>query len=127
MKTPFLSILALLLAATLARADWVVVQKTDTAGQAIEVTTKIKGDLARVDQGDKMTVIVGAEGMTMLMHAQKMLMKMDLATMKAAIMVLECPGSNPCKAPSKMAVGIKTQKLLPPCWMSSEMGSIRGV
>jgi len=85
MKTPLLSLLALLLVATLARADWVLVQKTDTAGQAIEVTTKIKGDLARVDQGDKMTVIVGAEGMTMLMHAQKMLMKMDLATMKAAV------------------------------------------
>jgi len=62
-----------------------MVQKTDAGGQAIEVTTKIKGDLARVDQGDKMTVIVGAEGMTMLMHAQKMLMKMDVATMKAAM------------------------------------------
>ena len=66
MKTPLRSILARLLLATLARADWVLVQKADTAGQAIEITTKIQGDLARVDEGDKMTVIVGAEGLTMM-------------------------------------------------------------
>ncbi len=85
MKTPFLTFAVLLFAATLARADWVLVQKIDTAGQENLVTTKIKGDQARVEMGDKMTVIVGAEGMTMLMHAQKMMMKMDLATMKAAV------------------------------------------
>lgn len=84
MKTPALSCIALLLTATFASADWVMVQKVDTAGQPSEVTTKIKGEQARVDMGNKMTVIVGAEGITMLMHEQKMLMKMDPAALKSA-------------------------------------------
>ena len=85
MKTPTLSIVALILAATFAQADWVLVQKTNTDGKDSEVTTKIKGEQARVDMGDKMTVIVGADGMTMLMHAQKMMMKRDLSSIKAAV------------------------------------------
>ncbi|WP_395743094.1 DUF4412 domain-containing protein [Prosthecobacter sp.] len=85
MKTNIFSLIVLLLAATFARADWVLVQRTETAGKENLVTTKIKGEQARVDMGDKMTVIVGAEGMTMLMHAQKAMMKMDLATMKAIL------------------------------------------
>lgn len=85
MKTPPLFFAVLFLAATLARADWVLVQKTNTGGMENEITTKIKGEQARVDMGDKMTVIVGAEGMTMLMHAQKMMVKMDPAAMKAAV------------------------------------------
>lgn len=85
MKMHAFSFAVLLLAATFARADWVLVQKTNTAGEEHQVTTKIKGEQARVDMGDKMSVIVGAEGMTMLMHAQKMMMKMDLATMKATL------------------------------------------
>ncbi|MNP35549.1 hypothetical protein D3C76_1288860 [compost metagenome] len=36
-----------------------------------------------------------------------------MAMIKAAIMVLEWPGSRPCKAPNKMALGIKNQAL--PC------------
>lgn len=35
--------------------------------------------------------------------------------MKAAIMVLECPGSSPCKAPSTMAVGTNSHGADPPC------------
>lgn len=35
------------------------------------------------------------------------------ATMKAAIIVLEWPGSKPCKAPSKIALGMNSQAL--PC------------
>lgn len=85
MKTLALSFAALLLTSTFARADWVLVQKTITAGKEDEITTKIKGDQARVDMGGKMTVIVGAEGMTMLMHAQKMMMKRDLASIKAVV------------------------------------------
>ena len=101
MKTSIFSILMLLLAAAFARADWVLVQKTDTAGQENVVTTKIKDEQARVDMGDKMTVIVGAEGMTMLMHAQKMMMKMDLATMKAAMEMAgkAMPGQQPPAKP----------------------------
>jgi aminoglycoside N3'-acetyltransferase len=48
-----------------------LVQKTNTDGQEKEMTTKIKGDLARVDIGSEMSAILSAEGMTVLMHAQK--------------------------------------------------------
>jgi len=92
MKTRFLSLIVLLLAATHARADWVLVQKTDAEGKETVVTTKIKGEQARVDMGDKMSAILGAEGMVMMMHAQKMMMKMDLATLKAS---LEKTGKGP--------------------------------
>lgn len=85
MKTLARSVAALLFAVTLAKADWVLVQKTDADGKESEVTTKIKGDQVRVDMDGKMSVIVGAEGMTMLMHAQKMMMKKDLAEIKAAV------------------------------------------
>lgn len=85
MKTFVRPIVALLFAVAIARADWVLVQKTVTDGQEKEVTTKIKGEQARVDMGTQMSVIVGEQGMVMLMHAQKVMMKMDLATMKAAM------------------------------------------
>ncbi|MFN0079341.1 MAG: DUF4412 domain-containing protein [Prosthecobacter sp.] len=85
MKTFASSLVAFLFTATLASADWVLVQKTHADGQDKEMLTKIKGEQARVDMGEQMSVIVGAEGMLMLMHAQKVLMKMDLATMKTAM------------------------------------------
>ena len=37
-----------------------------------------------------------------------------IATINAAIMVLECPGSRPCNAPSRIAVGMKIQRLAEP-------------
>jgi hypothetical protein len=85
MKSRFLSLIVLLLAATHACADWVLVQKTDADGKETVVTTKIKGEQARVDMGDKMSAILGADGMVMMMHAQKMMMKMDLAALKASL------------------------------------------
>ncbi len=85
MKTFASAFVALLLTAMPASADWVLIQKTTADGQEKEMVTKIKGEQARVDMGAQMSVIVGAEGMTMLMHTQKMLMKMDVATMKAAM------------------------------------------
>ena len=85
MKTYALSFAVLLLATSFAAADWVMVQKTSTAGKEDQITTKIKGEQARVDMGGKMSVIVGAEGMTMLMHEQKMMMKKDLASIKAVV------------------------------------------
>lgn len=85
MKTSIRVLAVLFCTVALARADWVIVQKTNTAGEEKETVTKIKGEQARVDVGEQMSVMVGAEGMMMLMHAQKVLMKMDLATMKAAL------------------------------------------
>lgn len=48
------------------------------------MSTKIKGESARVDIGPEMSAILGADGMMMLMHQQKMMMKMDLAALKTA-------------------------------------------
>jgi hypothetical protein len=101
MKSRFLSLIVLLLAATHARADWVLVQKTDADGKESVVTTKIKGEQARVDMGDKMSAILGAEGMVMMMHAQKVMMKMDLATLKAS---LEKTGKSPSGQPAAKPV-----------------------
>ncbi len=84
MKTLARSFALLLCAATFANADWILVQKTTADGQEKEMTTKIKGESARVDIGPEMSAIMGADGMTMLMHQQKMMMKMDLAAVKAA-------------------------------------------
>ena len=38
------------------------------------------------------------------------------AMMNAAIIVLECPGSSPCRAPSSMALGMNSQEF--PCCSS---------
>lgn len=85
MKTSIYSMAALLLAATLARADWVLVEKSNRAGQESTTTMKIKDDQVRVDTGDSMSVILGGQGMTMIMHKQKMLIKRDIAALKALI------------------------------------------
>lgn len=103
--------IALILAVTFAQADWVLVQKTNTDGKEGEVTTKIKGEQARVDMGDKMSVIVGTEGMTMIMHTQKMIMKRDLATIKAAMEKLGKGGAGqsaakPVSTREKEKVGV---------------------
>src|SRR4051812_2555100 len=41
------------------------------------------------------------------------------AMMKAAIIVLEWPGSRPCRAPSRIAVGTNSQACAVPCWSRS--------
>lgn len=79
------TLLALLCTATFAKADWVVVQKTTADGQDKTITTKIKGEQARVDVGAEMSLILDAAGMTMMMHAQKVMMKADPATLKSLV------------------------------------------
>ncbi|MBE2283280.1 MAG: DUF4412 domain-containing protein [Prosthecobacter sp.] len=85
MKKITRALIVLLSAASVAHADWIIEQKTTTEGQEKKTVTRIKGEQARVDVDGQMSVIAGPEGMVMLMHTQKMLMKMDLATMKSAI------------------------------------------
>lgn len=67
-----------------AMADWVIVQKMDADGQPQELKVQIKGDKTRMDMGQQMTIFADSTtgGMTMLMHAQKMMMKMDAEAMK---------------------------------------------
>ena len=65
-------------------ADWVVIQKTTADGKVEEVSIKVKGDKTRMDIGGQMSMIAdGAAASTvMLMHAQKVMMKMDADSMK---------------------------------------------
>lgn len=101
-KLPLACCLFLLTSACL-RADWVVVQKTTTNGQTMEGKMQIKETLFRADQGDQMSVIVNsAKGSAvMLMHPQKMMMKLDgepfkrMMTMAAAV----ASGSRPVEKP----------------------------
>ncbi|WP_395739514.1 DUF4412 domain-containing protein [Prosthecobacter sp.] len=99
MKTLALSFAALILTASLASADWVLVQKVDTDGKEDTITTKIKGDQARVDMGDKMTAFMGLEGMTVLMHDQKKMMKMGIAQIKALVEMAGKAAGKPASKP----------------------------
>jgi hypothetical protein len=82
----------LFLAPFLARADLVIVQNIESAVLNGPTTMKIKGDLMRIDSpmpgglGNATTIIDSAKSKsTILMHAQKMAMEMDLgAVMKQA-------------------------------------------
>ena len=84
MKLLSLAVGVVLLSSTLARADWVIVQKSSAAGQSQETTMKLKDDKVRIDQGDQMSMIMdGASGgMTMIMHGQKSVMKLDAEKLK---------------------------------------------
>lgn len=109
MKSMSRLLLVLLSAVSMARADWVIVQTTTTEGQEKKTVTKIKGEQARVDLDGQMSVIAGMEGMTMLMHAQKVLMKVDLATMKSALETAakNLPGGGSQEVPKPVATGQK--------------------
>lgn len=68
-------------------ADWVIVQNVTTAGRSQQMTVKVKGSMARADVGKEMSMILDSDnaGVTMLMHQQKAIMKMDAATLKNAM------------------------------------------
>ncbi|HYF35501.1 MAG TPA: DUF4412 domain-containing protein [Prosthecobacter sp.] len=87
MKTFFASLALAVLTLQPAFADWVIVQKSTTDGQVQDMTFKIKGDKARFDAGAQMSVILdsSAGGATILMHAQKAVVKMTAEMMKSAM------------------------------------------
>jgi hypothetical protein len=88
MKTFLASLVLAALSIQPALADWVIVQKSTTDGQVQDMTFKIKGDKARFDAGPQMSVILdssGAGSATILLHAQKAVMKMDAEAMKGAM------------------------------------------
>ena len=80
-------IASLCLLATSACADWVVMQKATAEGKTEEIHIRIKGDQTRLDAGKEMSIIAGgADGqMTMLMHQQKMMMRLNADTLKAVM------------------------------------------
>ncbi len=85
-----LLITPLVLSILSARADVVIVQKMDSAFMKGDMTMKIKGDKSRIDMpmtpaGAMSMIIDGATGdMSTIIHGQKMVMKMDAKTLKAA-------------------------------------------
>lgn len=80
-------IVALLCAAAVGRADLVIVQKVEGSGQSGEQTIKIKGDKARTDMAQQISMITnGASGEVItLMHAQKTFLKVSAAQTKAML------------------------------------------
>jgi hypothetical protein len=68
------------------RADLTIVQKVEGAGQAGEMTVKIKGDKARVEGSPNVTTIIdGKTGeMTNLMNDRKAVVRISAEKMKAA-------------------------------------------
>ena len=77
---------ALLFVTSLVRADLVIVQKVEGGGQSGEQTIRIKGDRARIDLAQPVSMITdGAGGMVSLMHAQKSFLKISAAQTKAAL------------------------------------------
>ena len=89
MKT-LLRIVPLMLAAAIARADIVIEQKMESLVINGNMTTRIKGDLARIDMpnplgGNVITLMNFKSGemvMLMLVNQQKMAMKMNMADLK---------------------------------------------
>lgn len=84
MKTSYLLLAVSFLSLHSVLADWVVVQKATADGDTQEVSIKIKGEKTRMDVGDKMSMIADGTNanMLMLMHQQKMMMKMDADSIK---------------------------------------------
>ncbi|MGV3662007.1 MAG: DUF4412 domain-containing protein [Prosthecobacter sp.] len=102
------SLLALLCTATFASADWVLVQKTMSDGQEKTITSKIKGGKARLDMGADASVILDEAGMTMMMHAQKVMMKADAAALKSMVdAAAKMGGQTDAPKPKPVATGQK--------------------
>lgn len=80
-------IAGLCLLATSVCADWVVVQKATAEGKTEEILIRIKGEQTRLDAGKEMSIIAGAADgqMTMLMHQQKMMMRLNADTLKGVM------------------------------------------
>lgn len=83
-------------------ADWTIIQKNTTDGKAENMVIKVKRDKTRADVGDQMSVISDAAAgeVTMFMHAQKMMMKMNGDSMKG-IMALAGQMLGKDSVPSK--------------------------
>ena len=86
------------------RADLVIVQHVDGSGQSGDQTIRIKGDKARTDLAQQVSMITnGASGdIVTLMHAQKTFLKVTAAQTKTMLEQLQ-----------KLAPGVAGPKLTP--------------
>ncbi len=113
MKTPLLLAAVAVFSLQAAWADWVILQKTTTDGENQEVSIKIKGDKTRMDVGKQMTILADSatSQMTMLMHEQKMLMKMNSDMLKGVMALAgsalgaDKPAAKPVATGQKEKVG----------------------
>ncbi|HCN27372.1 MAG TPA: hypothetical protein DIT64_00985 [Verrucomicrobiales bacterium] len=113
MKAILFSLLAGLLAVPSAFADWIMIQKSTTDGQVQEVKIQIKGDKTRLDAGKQMTLIANggdSGGIVMIMHAQKMKMKLDPEKMKS-MMAMAAPALGGDKPAAKPAATGQKEKV----------------
>lgn len=106
-----LSCAVLWIAAAIGSADLVIVQKVEGGGQAGEQTIKIKGDKARTDLAQPVSVITdGASGeMSTLMHQQKTFLKVSAAQTKA--MMEQLQKAKPNVEPAKLQPTGKKEKI----------------
>lgn len=113
MKTPLLLTAVAVFSLQAAWADWVILQKTTTDGENQEVSIKVKGDRTRMDVGKQMTILADSatSQMTMLMHEQKMLMKMNSDMLKGVMALAgsalgaDKPAAKPVATGQKEKVG----------------------
>jgi len=109
------SVAALLFTSSFARADLVVVQQTEGAGQLAEMTMKFKGDKIRADVSPEVSVItdVNSGDMTTLNHAQRSYMIVSGSSSRSLMEQMrknfqkDNPNSSPTSAPKLQATGKK--------------------
>ncbi len=97
------------LLASSACADWVLVQKATADDKTEEVVIHIKGEQTRLDVGKEMSVIAGgADGqMIMLMHQQKMMMRLSADTLKGVMALAGAAFGADQAAAKPVATGMK--------------------
>jgi Domain of unknown function (DUF4412) len=102
---------ALVFTTALGRADLVIVQHVDGSGQSGDQTIRIKGDKARTDLAQQVSMITdGATGeIVTLMHGQKTFLKVSAAQTKA--MMEQMQKLQPAAEPPKLVATGKKEKI----------------
>jgi Domain of unknown function (DUF4412) len=79
MSTKRILLLGILMTVQPARADWVIITKTQTAGQDQQMTMKIKDNMIRNDIGGSMSVLINGNdgGAQMFIHDTRTVVRMD--------------------------------------------------
>jgi len=118
MKSPLALTALLLIAAGLARADVVIVQKVNSVGQSGEITVKVSGDKVRTDVSPEVSTITDAStgDITTLMHGQKAYIVIPAAASKEmaekmAKQMQDAGGATMVTSPAAPVATGKTDKI----------------
>jgi len=112
-----LALVTLLLAASLTRADVVIVQRVDGGGLSGEMTVKVNGDKVRTDVSPQVSTITNAAtgDVTTLLHAQKSYIVITAAASKAMLAqmgkVMQEQGGGPSPSPASPKATGRTDKI----------------